>query len=72
MFPRGAAGGWAYSRGPPVARRTRVERTLIRPDEVEGLDDAQFAKAAQGAKASCPVSKALTGVDIRLDAQLEH
>ena len=40
--------------------------------EVEGLDDAQFAKVAQDAKASCPVSKALTGVDITLDAALEH
>jgi osmotically inducible protein OsmC len=40
--------------------------------KVEGLDDAQFAKAAEDAKVSCPVSKALTGVDISLDAQLEH
>jgi lipoyl-dependent peroxiredoxin len=40
--------------------------------EVEGLDDAQFAKAARDAKAGCPVSKALTGVDISPDAQLEH
>jgi lipoyl-dependent peroxiredoxin len=40
--------------------------------EVDGLDDAQFAQAAEAAKASCPVSKALTGVDISLDAQLEH
>jgi len=40
--------------------------------EVDGLDDTQFAKAAQDAKASCPVSKALTGVDIALDAALEH
>src|ERR1700751_789537 len=40
--------------------------------EVDGLDDAQFAKAAQDAKAGCPVSKALTGVDIPLDAALEH
>src|ERR1700734_1237079 len=39
--------------------------------EVDGLNDAQFAKAAQDAKAGCPVSKALTGVDITLDAQLE-
>jgi osmotically inducible protein OsmC len=39
--------------------------------EVEGLDAAQFAKAAEDAKAGCPVSKALTGVDITLDAQLE-
>jgi lipoyl-dependent peroxiredoxin len=40
--------------------------------KVTGLDDAQFAEAAQDAKAGCPVSKALTGVDISLDAQLEH
>jgi len=40
--------------------------------EVDGLDDTQFAKAAQDAKASCPVSKALTGVDTTLDAALEH
>jgi osmotically inducible protein OsmC len=39
--------------------------------EVEGLDAAQFAQAAADAKAGCPVSKALTGVDITLDAQLE-
>ena len=38
--------------------------------EVEGLDAAGFEKAAQDAKASCPVSKALTGVDITLDASL--
>jgi osmotically inducible protein OsmC len=40
--------------------------------EVEGLDDAGFAKVAGDAKAGCPVSKALTGVDITLDAALEH
>jgi osmotically inducible protein OsmC len=39
--------------------------------EVEGLDAAGFEKAAQGAKAGCPVSKALTGVDITLDAALD-
>ena len=39
--------------------------------EVEGLDAAGFEKAAQEAKAGCPVSKALTGVDITLDAALE-
>ena len=40
--------------------------------EVDGLTDEQFAEAANGAKAGCPVSKALTGVDITLDAALEH
>jgi osmotically inducible protein OsmC len=39
--------------------------------EVDGLDADQFAKAAADAKAGCPVSKALTGVEITLDAQLE-
>jgi len=39
--------------------------------EVDGLDADQFRQAAEQAKASCPVSKALTGVDITLDAALE-
>ncbi len=38
--------------------------------EVDGLDADGFASAAQEAKKSCPVSKALTGVDITLDAAL--
>ena len=39
--------------------------------EVDGLDAAAFAAAAQNAKQGCPVSKALAGVDITLDAALE-
>ena len=38
--------------------------------EVEGLDAAQFATTAEEAKRTCPVSKALQGVDIALDASL--
>ncbi|CAN5263451.1 OsmC family peroxiredoxin [soil metagenome] len=38
--------------------------------EVEGLDAGGFEKAAQAAKETCPVSKALTGVTITLDASL--
>ena len=38
--------------------------------EVEGLDAAGFQKAADAAKVGCPVSKALTGVEISLDAAL--
>ena len=45
--------------------------TLTVRGEVEGLDADGFEKAAQEAKATCPVSKALTGVDISLDAALE-
>jgi osmotically inducible protein OsmC len=45
--------------------------TLTVRGEVQGLDAAAFEKAAQAAKAGCPVSKALTGVEITLDAALE-
>ncbi|MCF6377933.1 OsmC family protein [Nocardioides KLBMP 9356] len=39
--------------------------------EVDGLDEAGFKEAAEKAKAGCPISKALTGVEITLDAALE-
>jgi osmotically inducible protein OsmC len=39
--------------------------------EVSGIDEAAFQAAAQDAKETCPVSKALTGVDITLDATFE-
>ncbi|HLF56729.1 MAG TPA: OsmC family protein [Thermoanaerobaculia bacterium] len=38
--------------------------------EVPGIDAAAFAEHAEGAKKTCPVSKALTGVEIVLDAKL--
>ena len=39
---------------------------------VPGIDESAFLEAAEGAKANCPVSKALAGVpDISLDARLE-
>jgi osmotically inducible protein OsmC len=59
------------SLGPDPAggfRLTGIALTLR--GEVEGLDADGFAKAAEAAKAGCPVSKALTGVDITLDAAL--
>ena len=39
--------------------------------EVDGLDADGFAKAAEAAKVGCPVSRALTGVEISLDAALD-
>jgi osmotically inducible protein OsmC len=39
--------------------------------EVEGLDAAGFDTAAQAAKNGCPVSKALAGTTITLDASLD-
>jgi osmotically inducible protein OsmC len=39
---------------------------------VPGIDEAAFREAAEGAKANCPVSKALAAVpEITLDARLE-
>ncbi|MDH6707030.1 MULTISPECIES: OsmC family protein [unclassified Kitasatospora] len=38
--------------------------------EVPGLDEAGFAKAAEDAKANCPVSQALAGTTITLTAKL--
>ena len=37
---------------------------------VPGVDEAAFVAAAEGAKANCPVSKALAGTTITLDARL--
>ena len=37
---------------------------------VPGLDAAAFAEAAEGAKKNCPVSQALAGTTITLDAAL--
>lgn len=40
---------------------------LILNAKVSGLDKDKFKEYAEGAKKNCPVSKALTGVDIHLD-----
>lgn len=39
--------------------------------KIPGIDDAEFSKLADAAKHGCPVSKALKGVAIQLDAKLE-
>jgi lipoyl-dependent peroxiredoxin len=44
--------------------------TLTVRGTAAGLDAEGFVKAAEDAKATCPVSKALTGVPISLDAAL--
>jgi osmotically inducible protein OsmC len=38
--------------------------------EVPGIDEGAFVKAAEDAKANCPVSQALTGTTITLSASL--
>ena len=58
--------------GPDPAGGLRITGiALTVRGEVEGLDAEGFEKAAQSAKETCPVSKALTGVEITLDAALE-
>jgi lipoyl-dependent peroxiredoxin len=48
---------------------TKIE--LVTVGTVPGIDEAAFKEAAAGAKANCPVSKALAGVgEITLDASL--
>ena len=55
------------SLGPDPAGGFRLTGiTLIVSGDVDGLDAAGFEAAAQAAKVGCPVSKALTGVDITL------
>ncbi|KRC64435.1 peroxiredoxin [Aeromicrobium sp. Root236] len=45
--------------------------TLTVRGEADGIDEAGFLEAAEAAKVGCPVSKALAGVDITLDAAME-
>ena len=47
---------------------TRIELTT--KGRVAGVDAAAFARLAEQAKATCPVSRALAGTHITLDAQL--
>jgi osmotically inducible protein OsmC len=47
---------------------TRIDLTTV--GEVPGIDDAEFQKHAEAAKAGCPISKALAAVEITLSAKL--
>ena len=47
---------------------TRVE--LVTEAHVPGIDPAKFQEIAEGAKKGCPVSKALAGTQITLEARL--
>ncbi|CAN5537162.1 OsmC family protein [soil metagenome] len=51
--------------GPKI---TTIELTT--EAEVPGIDDAAFQEQAEKTKTGCPVSKALTGTDIELNAKL--
>jgi osmotically inducible protein OsmC len=53
---------------PEGFRITRI--TLDIEGEVTGVDDATFQQLAERAKTTCPVSLALAGTEIALDARL--
>ncbi|AZZ53754.1 MULTISPECIES: OsmC family peroxiredoxin [Rathayibacter] len=60
------------SLGPDSAGGFKLTKiALVVSGEVSGIDEAAFLKAAEDAKNTCPVSKALTGVEITLDATFE-
>jgi len=72
----GAAGGSAPSLdvradvtlGPDPAGGFRIPRIkLTVRGSADGVDEQTFAKIAEDAKSSCPVSKALAGTEITLD-----
>lgn len=61
----------AVSLGPDPAGGLRLTGiALTVRGQVEGIDEDGFLAAANDAKSSCPVSKALAGVEITLDAAL--
>ncbi len=53
---------------PEGFRITRI--TLITEGEVPGVDDAEFQQLAERAKTTCPVSLALAGTEIAVEARL--
>jgi len=79
------AGGLARAHTPPTRLESEARTTFDKVGEgfaitkialrirgeVDGVDEAAFRKAAEGAKENCPVSQALKGnVEITLDASL--
>jgi osmotically inducible protein OsmC len=56
-----------FTVGPGI---TGIHLTVV--GQVEGITEEQFLEAAEGAKKGCPVSQALSGTTITLDAALEQ
>jgi osmotically inducible protein OsmC len=80
-FSMALSHGLAQAGNPPTKLNTQAEVTfqpgtgitgihLTVQGEVPGLDETGFVKAAEDAKANCPVSQALTGTSITLTAKL--
>ncbi len=80
-FSMALSGALAKQGTPPTALDTKADVTF-QPGEgitgihltvvgtVEGMDAEAFQTAAEGAKENCPVSQALKGTTITLDASL--
>ncbi|CAM5694730.1 MULTISPECIES: OsmC family protein [Streptomyces] len=80
-FSMALSHGLAGAGTPPTKLETKADVTfqpgtgitgihLTVEGTVPGLDEAAFVKAAEDAKANCPVSQALTGTTITLSAKL--
>ncbi|MEU6232138.1 OsmC family protein [Kitasatospora sp. NPDC047058] len=80
-FSMALSHGLAGAGNPPAKLDTQADVTfqpgtgitgihLTVTGDVPGLDEAGFVKAAEDAKANCPVSQALTGTTITLTARL--
>ena len=55
-----------------VAEGFKITTMMLRVRaQVQGIDDATFQSIAAGTKQGCPVSQALAGVDIQMEAVLE-
>jgi osmotically inducible protein OsmC len=80
-FSMALSNGLAKAGTPPTALDTSAEvdfvpgtgiteiRLTVR-GSVDGMSEQDFITAAEDAKANCPVSQALTGTTIKLDAAL--
>jgi lipoyl-dependent peroxiredoxin len=79
-FSMQLSGGLAKAGTPPTSLDTRADVTFDPPNitgvkltvtgVVPGITEEQFKAAAEDAKQNCPVSKALTGTTITLEATL--
>ena len=80
-FSMAFSNGLAQNGTPPTSLQTSAEveftpgkgitgNKLTTRGVVEGLDNDAFVRLAEEAKAGCPVSQALTGTTIPLDAAL--
>jgi osmotically inducible protein OsmC len=80
-FSMALSGALAKQGTPPTSLDTKADVTFVPGTgitgvhltvvgSVEGMSAEDFQAAAEGAKQNCPVSQALTGTEITLDASL--